>query len=260
MEPVRKRMLGKALDFYREFLKEKRDDPSVRREAGLAYRRLGGIRVELGEDYGAAEVDYRKAIDLLRELAAESPAEVTSRSELARSYFDLGVLLKDTYRFRESEAAFCDALRLWEQLVKAFPTREDLEGELNKTRYQLGALLAKLEGRRPENEALYHAALEYLKRLIRANPSAEQRGNYARQLNNLGSLLADTGQRRDAEEKYRQAEESLEKLIAQAPSVPSYRYWLAWTYNNHAVLLREERPSEAEPLYHKASDLLKVLA
>ena len=156
------------------------------------------------------------------------------------------MLLKDTYRFRESEDAFRDALRRWEQLVKAFPTREDLQGELNTTQYQLGALLAELEGRRRENEALYHAALEYLERLISTNPSAEQRGNYARQLNNLGSLLADTGQPRDAEKKYRQAAEFLEKLVAQAPSVPSYRYRLAWTYNNHAVLLREEKPSEAE--------------
>ena len=157
------------------------------------------------------------------------------------------MLLKDTYRFRESEAAFREALRLWEQLVKDFPTREDLQGELNTTRYQLGALLAKLEGRRRENEALTNAALEYLERLIPTNPSAEQLGNYARQLNNLGSLLADTGQPRDAEENYRQAEEFLEKLVAQAPSVPSYRYRLAWTYNNLALLLHEERPTEAEP-------------
>ena len=73
MEPRRKRMLEKALDFYQEFLKEKRDDPSVRQETGLAYRRLGGIRVELRGDYGVAEKDYRNAINLLRELAAESP-------------------------------------------------------------------------------------------------------------------------------------------------------------------------------------------
>src|SRR5512135_740991 len=120
MESRRKRMLEKALDFYQEFLEEKRDDPSVRQEAGLAYRRRGGIRVELGYYGDDVEQDYRKAINLLEELEAESPAEVTYRSELARSYFDLGVLMKDTYRFRESEADFRDALRLQEQLVKAF--------------------------------------------------------------------------------------------------------------------------------------------
>ena len=82
MEPVRKKMLEEALVFCQGFLKEKRDDRSVRQQAGLAYRRLGDI-LELLGDYGVAEKAYRDANNLLGELAAEPHAEVTYRSELA---------------------------------------------------------------------------------------------------------------------------------------------------------------------------------
>src|SRR5262249_37852802 len=48
LEPVRRRLLEKALKFFEDFLQAKRTDRTVRFEAGLAYRRVGDIRMLLG--------------------------------------------------------------------------------------------------------------------------------------------------------------------------------------------------------------------
>src|SRR5262249_52604452 len=49
MDRVRRNLLEKALTFYQGFLKERSDDPDVRREAGRAYLRIGTIYQTLGE-------------------------------------------------------------------------------------------------------------------------------------------------------------------------------------------------------------------
>jgi eukaryotic-like serine/threonine-protein kinase len=59
MEPVRRDLLQDALKFYQKFLTQRGEDPTVRRETALAYRRMGNLYYSLG-DYGKAEDAYRK--------------------------------------------------------------------------------------------------------------------------------------------------------------------------------------------------------
>ena len=260
MEAKRKKLLDQARGFYLKVFRETPPSSSaVRLEAGRANGRLGDIAEMLG-DYIEAEQAYDQANTELERLVAAHPADVSYRSELARSKYGQGVLMKKSNRSRESEAAFREALALWEKVGKDAPQRTDVKGWVNKTQYQLGALLAKLEGRSRENESLYDAALKSQEELLVGNPDSEQLANYARQLNNLAILMAATGRRAEAESRYRRAAEILEKLTAEAPTVPGHRYRLAYTDNNLALLLLGSNPREAERLFRKAHDLLNALA
>src|SRR5207245_1934214 len=111
MEPVRERLLRKALGFYKEFSLERQTDPALRQDVGRANSRLGDILAMLGE-HAEAEKAYGQAITLLETLAAEAPEEADCRRCLARSYNNLGVLLKKNTRFQEAENSFDQALHL----------------------------------------------------------------------------------------------------------------------------------------------------
>src|SRR5262249_57158414 len=62
MEKIRRDLLTRALQFYQDFLKEKSDDPGLRQDTGLAYKRVGDIHEMLGE-YPAAEKAYQQALN-----------------------------------------------------------------------------------------------------------------------------------------------------------------------------------------------------
>jgi eukaryotic-like serine/threonine-protein kinase len=53
MQPLRKKLLSSALDYYQGFIYQRSDDPSLRRQLAEAYRRLGEINGELGDRSGA---------------------------------------------------------------------------------------------------------------------------------------------------------------------------------------------------------------
>jgi serine/threonine-protein kinase len=253
LEPVRERLLARAQHFYLDFLEQAQSDGAVRAEAGRGYSRLGDVAELLG-DYATAENGYRQAIALL----GDEPA---NRAERARAEHGLGILLKKASRFREAEAALRDALGLREQLVAAAPGDAELKQALGQTRYQLGAVAAKLKGRRGEEESAYRAAIQVQERLVadsRGHPA--RRRELARYQNNLGILLHDTGRLGDAEHAFGEAL-AIDSELAQLPhATPGDRWQWAQVSNNLGNLLREtSRPDGAEAAFTKARDLEEEL-
>ena len=181
-------LLGRALDFYREFRPQKRDDLAVRREAGRAGARVGDIQDMLG-DLAAAERSDRGAIATLGELVQSDPA-ADDRPDLARTQASLGILLKKLNRFEESELAFQAALLHQAPLAEEAPGDPDRLRDLAYSRYHLGALLARLRSRRPKAEAANRAAIDR-QRSLAPGPGdpADDRRLLARDENNLGLLL-----------------------------------------------------------------------
>jgi serine/threonine-protein kinase len=260
MQPVRKRLLEKARAFYQGFLAQRGSEPAVRRESGRAHLRLGEIDDLLG-DHGDSEREFRQGLEILEALVRDRTDWDDARRDLARGQDGLGTLLKKANRFKESEAALQSALRTRGQLADAHPADEADRQGLADARYHLATLLARLGGRRPEDEASYREAVRVQESLVagsRARP--ERQRKLARYLNNLGKLLASTGRAVEAEADYREAAAILESLLLADPRTPGDRWQLAQTNGNLAVLLRDTaRPEEAEAAGLKARDLQKVL-
>src|SRR5262249_49530035 len=93
MEPVRRTLLEKALQFHQGFLREKSTDPVLRREAARAYRGTAAIHETLGQ-HGQAEQDLRQALQLQEQLAAQFPDEPAHRQDQAAIYVDLANLYR----------------------------------------------------------------------------------------------------------------------------------------------------------------------
>jgi tetratricopeptide (TPR) repeat protein len=260
MEPVRRKLLERALAFYEGFLEERGTDPALRWEAGRAYRRVGDIRDLLGE-YERAEQAYAAALEVLGGLVAERPADPDYRQELARSHNGLGVLLQDTGRDRAAEGAWLRALALQEQLAAEHPAVADYRQELARSHNNLGILLHKA-GRAREAEEAYRQALALREQVAAEHPGQpDYRHEVAASHTNLGNLLQETGRPQAAEEAYRHALALGEKLAAQRPGVLAFREFLATSHNNLAALLQDTgRPRAAEEAFRRALALGEKLA
>jgi serine/threonine protein kinase/tetratricopeptide (TPR) repeat protein len=259
-DPGRKRLLARALAFYRELVEKA--GAGAGPAAGQAYCRLGDVQELLG-DLTGAEQSYRESVRLLDQPAPDEPD--LSR-DLRRALTQLGRLLKKTNRFAEAEAVYRRALA-----VASADDVPDKRG-LAATHYYLGALLAPLRGRSAEARQQYEEALKAQQRLTEESPAApEYRRDLARTLNNLG-ILRMAGNDADAGPTFRRAVELQTAVVARDPAPPC-RQELARSLTNLANWLEgpgaARKPGQAdkaavyrqaEEAYTEAFGLLSRLA
>ena len=204
-----------------------------------------------------AEIQYRKALKLYRELAkrnssVDSPGVATTCNNLA-------LLLSDSSTNRkEAEALYREALKLYRELAKENPS---VYGpDVAMTCNNLANLLRDSSTNRKEAEDLYREVLERYQELAKGNPSVYG-SDVAMTCNNLANLLSKSSAgRKEAEDLYRKALKLRRELAKENPSV--YGSDVAMTCNNLAALLSDSSTDreEAEDLYREALKLRRELA
>ncbi|MGO9599209.1 MAG: protein kinase domain-containing protein, partial [Isosphaeraceae bacterium] len=260
MQAVRRRLLEKARSVYVRFLTQRRTDPAIRREAGRAHVRLGEIAERLG-DHIESERAFQEGIAILDDLLRDHPTSDDALRDLGRGHDGLGMLLKKSNRFRESEAELRTALAIRTRLSALHIEDPDDRQGLADTRYHLAVLASRLQGRRSEDESFYREALRMQETLVassRENPAFRRK--LARTLDNLGKLLASTGRLDEAEAAYREAAAVVEGLVATGPAAAGDKWLLAQCHANLAMALRAAgRFDEAEAACLKARSLEEAL-
>ena len=256
MESVRRDLLKRALDFYQQFLAERGVNSSSRLDTGRALGRLGDIDEMLGL-YVQAESSYRDALMLL----SAPTTDLEIRRAVARARNNLGILLKKSNRFAESEALLREALVERRALAKEDP--KDAEGAraVASTLYQLGTVLARLKDRSKEDEEFYREAIKDQEALVaRPTSTAEDRRQLARYLNNLG-ILQSGSDPKAAESTFLRAAEIQAGLEAESVNNASFLSQRARTWNNLANLKVELRKlDEAETAFAFARSEYQKLA
>jgi len=128
-------------------------------------------------------------------------------------------------------------------------------------RFRVGAMHRRL-GELQEAEKDYDQALSIYLQLVADFPSRpEFRQELARNHNNRGNLLSDTGRPQEAEKDYDQALSIYQQLVAEFPSRPEFQQELASSHNNRAALLSATgRPEEARKDFDQAHGIRKQLA
>jgi eukaryotic-like serine/threonine-protein kinase len=222
------------------------------------YRRdLGQTRLNLGNWYrteclwGRAEESYRSALTIFAGLADEAPDSSRARTDLpvtpftldagrirydlAFTYFNLGVMLRDIGRTAEAAEGFTQALDRLVRLVHEQPSRTIFRSLLAKTHYELGVLLAG-NGQTAQATDLWLKSRELFAALVREHPDNWGfRYNLALNLRSL-SLVADaTGRAGEAEATRRSAREIEEKLVREHSESSDYYYLAALVYLRFAA-------------------------
>jgi hypothetical protein len=89
LTPDRRAALEELLPRYQEFTRDgDAADPAARQRAATAFRRLAAIRQALGQPKEAA-ASFRRAAEILGQLADKDPASARPRLELAAALLDL---------------------------------------------------------------------------------------------------------------------------------------------------------------------------
>ncbi|MBN9523956.1 serine/threonine protein kinase [bacterium] len=300
MEGLRKELLGKAADFYREFAGRQSDAPAARAELARAHLRLAALTGDLG-DPTEGIVLARRAGDEFRALSDEAPDDSGYAVDLAATAERLGDLHRSAGAAAAAEAAYGEAAARWDGLAGRVAEGDRLDrlagvrerlaglyrsaGRRAETDAAVSAALALREprktdpGGRPRLAALYalaadvhrdrgedEAAETRLRAAVAAwadhtAPTPGERDDHAGAWHRLGQLCADTDRPWEAAEAFGKAAELRRVLARDHSGIPGFRHRLAVTLCDLAHLhVSQDRGHLVEPLLDEARGLLVALA
>jgi tetratricopeptide (TPR) repeat protein len=259
MEPVRRALLEKALTFYKEFLKERSDDPAIRRQTARVYDHVAGIHRLLG-DQRQAEQAWQQSIGLLEVLVTDYPHDLECRRDLARARSRLGGLLRDDNRGNEAEKEYGAAMPVLEKLVAEHPENLDYCDELAQASQNFAALLRTL-GRPQDAEEKFRDAIRLREQLARSGPDSPNAAQeLARVHFSYALLLTETGRGKEAADAHRRAIDLASAVSARFPNMEDCRNIQATSLTYLGNLLRRDKQAEAaREAYDKSIALGKAL-
>jgi tetratricopeptide (TPR) repeat protein len=120
LQPLRKELLEAALRYYREFLRQHGDDPSVRAELAATYVRVGWITSVIGSRDEALAA-YHRGRELFSELAEADPGHTGWQEQLGRIYKLVSILERERGQLVEALRWAERALALQKRLADADP-------------------------------------------------------------------------------------------------------------------------------------------
>ena len=264
LDPLRKRLLGEPLAFFRALRDRLQSDRDTRPEslARLAQASfdLGSLTDEIGDKQDAL-IAYQESQAILRRLAEANPAVTEFQSQLADSHNNLGALLSATGKPVEALAAYESALAIWRRLAEANPAVTEFQSRQAGSHNNIGTVLRET-GKPAEASEAYESALAIRRRLAEANPAVTKfQSHLAGSHHNLGALLSATGKPAEALAAYESALAIWRRLAEANPAVTEFQSRLAGSHHNIGNLLSDTgRPAEALEAYESALAIQRRLA
>jgi eukaryotic-like serine/threonine-protein kinase len=255
-----------------EARERKRADVEKERAIRFLDRALDTLRATTGDDVekligsrkelAANEREYLEAIaKRWQDFAKQSETDAEARVFLAEGHFRVASLWHKLGRVEEACTEYRLARDARETLRKQFPTVQEHQHELAKTRLNLGILLAE-RGFKDEGQVEIQAALDLLTELAKQDPeSPKYQSQLAVNRFNLGAIFAVKLDANKAVLEFLAAHDLQTKLVDRYPEEIEYQRQLAHTCSNLAnVLAGCEKREEAVLFYREASRLQKTLA
>ncbi len=137
-----------------------------------------------------AERLMKRAIDICRKFSNDFPTSIELQSEMARRYYNLGMLWKTSGRLQEAEQSIRAALEIQEKLVAQFPDSPNYLDRINGYQIELSRILWRNGQHKESNEVIEKLVSECREALVLkpTEPAIKQRA--AAVLNNLAWELA----------------------------------------------------------------------
>jgi serine/threonine-protein kinase len=132
LHALRQELLEAALGYYRDFLRQRGDDPSLRAEAAAAHERVGDILIELGRP-GDALAAYDQALALMMPLLRDRPGDPKLATAQVRLEAGRLQALKEGGWYPEALIAFDRVKDIGEELLASAGGTQDLPEILART-------------------------------------------------------------------------------------------------------------------------------
>ena len=234
-EPLRKKLLANAADFYRKLQAQLGSgaDPHTRSALARSYSALG----DMDQDVGATDQalrDYEQGRALYEKLAADGQGDTAPQKELVKLLINESAVYQSRKEMDSAKKAASQAVTMGEQLVASAP------GDPERS-YLLAQSLNTLSNTNPntsdDKERLTpRRATELMERAAADHPDiAEYQRYLGSTLGSLANVAFAKGQSEESVKLNAQAAEILEKLRITNPSDLKVRRSLAITYGNKGL-------------------------
>jgi Flp pilus assembly protein TadD len=244
-------------------------NPDYRQGLAYAYNWLGETLRQWPQDapgfskhtFADAESAYNSALSVQQDLHNEHPQNADYQQELARTYYNRGILDYDNRRPNDAESDFRKAIELLQPIAQdkkrasaEAGTNPDPAEELGRAYNDLATLLMS-ENRLKEARELYTLAISIQETLTKSEPDNRQ---YEFELvqfyDGLAALLIDENQLDLAQQNNHEAVDLIEELASPAPSLGLER---AKAHMIRGYILESEGSEEAQPETQQSFELLK---
>jgi tetratricopeptide (TPR) repeat protein len=213
VEPVRRELLERALQFYRELEADSPGDEDLLREQGRTHRSIAMLLRELGRD-AEARPRFEQSVDELAKLAGDPGATPELRHEHAAALCELAVLDLQQARYEDAGRRWSEAAGLLEQLAAGAEVPPTWVFDHASALIGLG-LLAKRDGAGPRALSMFQGAADLLEPAIAAHPEETQLVEHrADALNKAALVCADEGRTGEAERLLAESWATFEGLLA----------------------------------------------
>jgi hypothetical protein len=229
--------------------------PDLRAALADAYNWLGETLRPNTSRAADAEAAYDHGLALQQTLVGEQPADAQIRRQLARSFYNRGILRADRGTAATAGADFREAIRLLEPLG---PSGGAGAQELARAYNNLGSLFADDPKRSTEVRTLWEKAIALDEALVAAQPdNREYKVELSTFCANLAAWLKDQGAAAEADARSRQALALVEELARLAPSLT---VTLADTHDLRGTILQARNGADADREFTEALDLFSSAA
>jgi tetratricopeptide (TPR) repeat protein/energy-coupling factor transporter ATP-binding protein EcfA2 len=225
-----------AINGFEQLHQEKPGNAEYRRALAYAHNWLGETLRQWSEDpqsmpekISDAEREYNSALPLQQDLHDELPQNADYQQELARTYYNRGILRFDRGDVKISESDFTEAIRLLEPLAKRELKSQTKEGEnpplhdLARVYNNLGNLV-RSEGQLEKAQDLFERAIRIQKELVKKDPDNwEYRVELAIFYNNHAFFFLEKGDMEMAMQQNHAALDSIEDLASPSPLMETER-------------------------------------
>jgi tetratricopeptide (TPR) repeat protein len=260
---------NRAIEQFEKLVQEHPNTPLYRQELAYSYNWLGETLRQWLEETSSpskytssdAESAYNSALRLQQILHNERPERGDYQQELARTYYNRGILRYYGGQFDYSEADFREAIQLLEPLSQQREapaaetgTNPDPSQDLARACNDLGTLL-KHEARLSEAQGFYTRAIGIHEELTKKAPeNFEYKFELARFYENLATLLIDENQLDLAKESNHKALDLIEELVSPSPSLGMER---AKAHMIRGRILESQGSREAQTETQQSFELLE---
>ncbi|HXM96459.1 MAG TPA: hypothetical protein VOA64_19750 [Candidatus Dormibacteraeota bacterium] len=211
-----------------------------------------------------AEQEYNTALRLQRELHEQKPQNGDYQQELARTYYNRGILQSDYKVLDKAESDFREALRLLEPLAEgssSLPTSASQNPpplqDLARVYNNLGLLIENQPSKLQQAESYFNRAISIHQQLLKQlPPKREYKLEIAKFYENLALLLFQQRKMGAAKEANHQALDLLEGLAIPGNSLALER---AKAHIIRGRILESERGQDAQAESNRSADMLEQM-
>ena len=258
LQPLRRRLLEAALQYYKDFARRHGEDRAVRAELAGAYARVGEITGEIGSR-DEAIATLGRAAALYEALARPDPSGRAYAAERGRCLARMGKLESDSGRNDDTIAHLRRAIALLEPVAAGRDGGTRARADLAFAHHYLARTLASGRGQLEEGERHLRRAIELRNALAAKHPDDPA---FATELSvsqtNLGELQNRAGKTTEALASVQRALALQQELVRRWPDNAQLRHRLSLTTRGLAVITNAlDKNEESERAYRDSLAIIE---